>query len=333
MFAPQVIDMQADLLVRLHEDNFRHILSNILTADRPDENMGRAPRADIGQMLVSAVANHVRAAEAYHVNADMSLLVQYAAEALDPTDKVDLSLAPTGCGIVRFDHPLPMTDVRGQEMLIHWLTWGPATMKYADGGPDETGIFVTYWNDLLEPDEVAVKIIESLEQENVASAERLKRSLGRWAVVTASSLIPGAELGAHTVQPPEDTRRAVLAEGDTPTAFTNPQRYAHALWLMLNQTITSIREEHLTGPYKRRAQRENLPAKVTVVSLRRTEGAREVGESHVEWSHRWLVRGHWRWQAHGPGRAERKRIWVNGFVKGPEGAPLKVSPKVYSLHR
>jgi hypothetical protein len=34
----------------------------------------------------------------------------------------------------------------------------------------------------------------------------------------------------------------------------------------------------------------------------------------------YLVRGHWRNQAHGPGRSERRRQWINPFWKGPEGA-------------
>jgi hypothetical protein len=53
----------------------------------------------------------------------------------------------------------------------------------------------------------------------------------------------------------------------------------------------------------------------------------------VEWSKRWVVRGHWRWQSYGPGRTERRRIWISPFIKGPDGAPLVVSEKVYDLRR
>lgn len=33
-----------------------------------------------------------------------------------------------------------------------------------------------------------------------------------------------------------------------------------------------------------------------------------------------VVRGHWRNQAHGVGRAERRRMWIQPFMRGPEGA-------------
>jgi len=35
----------------------------------------------------------------------------------------------------------------------------------------------------------------------------------------------------------------------------------------------------------------------------------------------YLVRGHWRNQAHGPGRMARKRIWIQPYWKGPEDMP------------
>ena len=44
---------------------------------------------------------------------------------------------------------------------------------------------------------------------------------------------------------------------------------------------------------------------------------------------RWLVRGHYRQQAYGPGRSQRKRVWIEPFWKGPEAANMKA--KDYKL--
>lgn len=41
------------------------------------------------------------------------------------------------------------------------------------------------------------------------------------------------------------------------------------------------------------------------------------------------VQGHWRRQPHGPGRRERKLIWIEPFWRGPEDGPIADSP----LHR
>lgn len=46
----------------------------------------------------------------------------------------------------------------------------------------------------------------------------------------------------------------------------------------------------------------------------------ECSYTRVALSKRFVVRGHFRRQPHGPGRAERKTIWVAPHWKGPEGA-------------
>jgi hypothetical protein len=145
------------------------------------------------------------------------------------------------------------------------------------------------------------------------------------------------------VMPNPKYQAQLLAEGCSPTPGTNGLRYLHALWLLMNQTVTTTEDGHVERAARRRASRRNLPPKVTVIRLRREAGAaRGEGESLVEWSHRWLVRGYWRWQhvsEHYPGAQElepgdwRARIWINPHVRGPEGLPIVQSEKVISLER
>lgn len=41
-----------------------------------------------------------------------------------------------------------------------------------------------------------------------------------------------------------------------------------------------------------------------------------------------VVTGHWKMQAHGPGRTERKRIFIEPYWRGPEDAPIALRPHV-----
>jgi len=68
---------------------------------------------------------------------------------------------------------------------------------------------------------------------------------------------------------------------------------------------------------------EHVPT-VRVVELRRRETVeREPGASAaVEWSCRWIVRGHWRQQWCSASR-EHRPVWVTAHVKGPDGKPLR----------
>jgi hypothetical protein len=57
------------------------------------------------------------------------------------------------------------------------------------------------------------------------------------------------------------------------------------------------------------------------------------GESDIEWTHRWIVRGHWREQWI-PSRNAHEPRWIAPYVKGPEDKPLVVADKtVYAVVR
>lgn len=76
---------------------------------------------------------------------------------------------------------------------------------------------------------------------------------------------------------------------------------------------------------------------VKVVNLRtlarRPSAPSEPREGGREYAHRWVVRGHWRQQAHGPGRSLRRTTWVPPHVKGPEGAPFLPAETVFVWRR
>lgn len=103
---------------------------------------------------------------------------------------------------------------------------------------------------------------------------------------------------------------------------------------MCGQTISTTEQVRPPRAAARRWRDMPLPKMVTVVRLRRSSNPIERnGEDNVVWHHRWLVRGHWRMQACGVGRTERRPTWIHGYVKGPEGLPLIVTNKVYDLVR
>lgn len=307
----QVPEEQAELLAKIRgNEQFRGTMGGTLQL-----SLGRD--YSIPDEVIPTVQNHLAAAYPYYVTKDMSTLVQHAADGLDEEDLWDASLAPTSCGFVRFEKPLVMIDVRNQKMLAHWLTWGPV----------EGGTMVTLWNDTRDPDDV-VKLLRT------QFGPLVDRIQGHWSLLGGTGMKRGSSLGPARIPVPETYAVRLEEEGITPTPFTSAERLVHALWLMLGQTIVDTREEHVRPKYTHQARKMNLPTMVTVIDLRRMEGVkREAGESHIEWQHRWVTRGHWRWQAYGAGRTERKRIWIHDFIKGPDDKPLVISQKVYALRR
>lgn len=119
-------------------------------------------------------------------------------------------------------------------------------------------------------------------------------------------------------------------------SYVEDRRVLAALWTLLHQEgIARTTVEYVTRPERRRTQRAGIDpavADVRVVTLRRlhrTESAPAAGTpEHVEWSHRWLVAGHWRWQRVGAGRSQRRLTYVRPHVKGPDDKPLIVPQTV-----
>jgi hypothetical protein len=104
------------------------------------------------------------------------------------------------------------------------------------------------------------------------------------------------------------------------------RRPAQCLWRLMQQTIATRSTERAGGQFRRRWERQKLAErKVTVIRLRRprtpTPDGHEVRE--VEWSHRWLVSGHWRNQWYSTINGHRQ-IWISPYIKGPEDRPLEV---------
>lgn len=108
--------------------------------------------------------------------------------------------------------------------------------------------------------------------------------------------------------------------------ITEEQAPAAGKLAFLQSTLIS----RSAAPAQRSARRRwekalNIPSPdIRTVTLRRHRVLSErLGDNPVDWAYRWMVRGHWRRQAHGKGRQERRPIWIAPHVKGPEDKPLK----------
>jgi hypothetical protein len=107
-------------------------------------------------------------------------------------------------------------------------------------------------------------------------------------------------------------------------------------WTLYNEpeevsaAAVTVERETVTIGKKRKARQQDI----VVVDVRRRvrEGSEpEPGEEErpaVEHDFRWPVRGHWRLQPCGTGRAERRKIWIDAYVAGPEDKPLKTRTRV-----
>jgi hypothetical protein len=343
--AEELLARQRDLVQRLAVPQFRRYVgistalhrANVHVSDshEVDERTRQVMDGPQPEMYAAHLESVARGAYLYQVTEDMCMVVQHAASALAELDRFHRDEEPTGCGMVYFERPMPIAEVRGRTMLGHWLIWGPAY----DGDYEGAGTAMYWLNDTLdEADDVAQ---DALAEYDRTERRELYEMLGRWGPIGCDFAVDGMRMGPPILHPDAEVQAQMIAAGTISSDATNTARYAKALFFLLGQTLVATHEPHLRRTAARASRRMNLPGRVTVIDLRRSEGSRRDGESNVEWAHRWIVRGHpaWRKCSEDNPHAEpyekgwRVRVYIAPFEKGPENKPLVVTDKLYRLRR
>jgi len=99
--------------------------------------------------------------------------------------------------------------------------------------------------------------------------------------------------------------------------------------IVTESTVTPLRA------VRKRCAKAGIEPTCHIVTLRKEIATdhQATGLSQVEWSHRWLVRGHWRRQFF-PSRGANAPVWIHPHVKGPTDKPfIESKPTVYHVSR
>jgi hypothetical protein len=113
------------------------------------------------------------------------------------------------------------------------------------------------------------------------------------------------------------------------------RRLLQAMWSIIAEPYVATEDQRVDRHAIRGAQRAGLisDGQVRIVTLRRSSYRRPAGvSSNVEWTHRWIVRPHWRNQWY-PSRGVHRQRYIAPYVKGPDDKPLLANESVFALRR
>lgn len=206
----------------------------------------------------------------------------------------------TPAGFILLPRPYAMPDKHGKTITFRGVLWSPINVEWRDpegkrwDDAPTGGVILTLWSWLQDRDDYY--LADLARQTN-------------WSLLHVMAM-PFQVSVKH-----EDV--------ETPGAIVRP---VQCLLRLLSQTVAAPVQERASKPFRRRWERANWPEKrVTVVRLRRPAGPEhDVEHRTVDWSHRWLVGGHWRNQWYATLGVHRQ-IWISPFVKGPADKPLEVN--------
>lgn len=245
----------------------------------------------------------------------------------------------------------------GREPEADRLVWALSTYtrvgltpKY-DSGPGDFGIHEdSRWPDSAprisapEPSDDTVVVPRGMPDDFLARGEDAIREWGGVAVPAPNT--PGGVHAHGTIWVPlgrsdwpkrqrlTDPPVASMDDAAVASAVEDRRVFAAFCALIAQEGITRTETRPAQRQAAKRTERAGLPREASslrIITLRpvhRTESAPDADGHGVAYSHRWIVNGHWRWQPHGPGRSLRRLQYIRPFVKGPEGAELKIKQEV-----
>jgi hypothetical protein len=258
----------------------------------------------------------------YYCDDDMSEMVEMGAQVLTHEDVADTSNVEHPRGFCYFTKAIALSET----MKIHALAWAPH-MFDDDGNP--ITYLITAYNDRFNEADSA---LEGWEQFH--SRVGLPVPNFRWVYRATTPYRSGDPMA-----PTESLTNALSEFTATPVIRVTPSYAFHSLMLMLQQPaeiVTICKKETTNKKQAKRLKGKNIPTEVTIIDIRhKYRSAPSVtGPSDREYSHRWLVVGHWRWQPmkdKETGLAIKKRIWINPYIKGPEDKPFIATKRVHAL--
>jgi hypothetical protein len=103
-------------------------------------------------------------------------------------------------------------------------------------------------------------------------------------------------------------------------------RIVQACLRLMQQRIAHRANERPGRPARREALRHGfIDHDVIVIRLRKERGEHQESGGAANYSHRFIVDGHWRNQWYPSGQVHRQ-IWISPYVKGPDELPLVIAP-------
>ena len=306
------------------------------------DSVGRMYRD--GATMLADMRETLRSTENFWVSKSMMDLALQVAPSMPDEDLLPPDL-PARQGWMWYETPYRQIDVRRQVLYdnaIMWSAWGDRVRVWHFTDKGETRDSV---NQAILRVEGYYEQLPQLMLSHVFDMkfnEHLPRGL-TW----DTPLPPGAKLEVKKVTNADGSEAIMYATDETVDIREEPQvvrsplaAFIVCLWRLCQQSIADRWTEELQRHARKRMTRAHLPVSpITVITLRRRAQHAEEGETHVEWQHRWMVRGHWRKQPYREENADGEKvtvyrnIYINPYLKGPEDKPLLIRDKVNALIR
>jgi hypothetical protein len=312
--ASEVLDLHSDLhsLLTRPDADTRRIMLSYAHREGDDFPQWTAshfhPAASMRELdpWLASLGSDLAGADTYQITAEMISLAEALRAGTPDLDVLREEDLPSDSGFMWLDRPVPRPSFEDDEehppLLMHAVSWHRTAGKLpirltVDGAPT---MFTT--------ELPAVRIRE-------------------WGYNASPDIVPRP---LHLMG-----QSTALLAGEIRTPLSELQ-VIHMLWILMGMKITSSAPQQASRAARKRAAALGR-TDVRVVTLRRAQRGGDKPSATpktIDWTCTWLVRGHHRAAPHGGTfRDGRERTWIDPYIKGPDGLPLKSADILYRLSR
>jgi len=236
--------------------------------------------------------------ETFYCSPSIVDIVSTVAETLPGAWRFEKSIFPTPAGFIWLAKSVPTPS----GSMIRAITWVPAGVE-----DDVVVIKLPEFGTGKLPDFDRIALTFFLESGGVRFAVPLTAVLMRIGTSLASSEGMRGDGGVL------HNKEAALFK----------IRFFAALLAFMEQRLFITSSSKISRAARRRLKQRTDKDAVRVILLRRVARSSHAHEQeNIDWSCRWVVRGHWRNQWY-PSLHYNKPLWITPYIKGPEDKPLK----------
>jgi hypothetical protein len=299
-----------------------------------DEDGRSWPLADnpeAARFGADTVTETLGTAPTYVLTADMGRLVRVATDQLTDQGICPIptpELLPTPTGFLYMEHPFHLTQFGpdpDQKDGLRGMFWYPTRAGYFE----ETG------ERKFSPG-VGMIAFRAVHPNNAG--------LGLTVVEPVDLTAWTYDLAWREAESHDAFMAELLDDGTPRGGFAHPagaewRRFIYSVWHLCTERISPRKASRSARRRWLRIPTEPNFGDVRVIDLRRyaMRAGEQVGSEDPDyarqWSHRWVVSGHWHTYWAGPGKTEKIVKWLDPYVKGPSDKPLILRDDVFLVRR
>lgn len=338
------LERTGNIMSMTHDDRYDSLISQYLAVERWPASSVEA----MAKCVHGSLQSTMREGEVFAVDADIAELLAGAGSTC-PTWELQPSDLPAPQGFIHIPSGITFEDSKGKDICVTGIWWqqcevtddltddelamrnrrlfgkhGTVAIAYdgdvQDYGPtadeDATGILVGVLSDLFHERDTAHSTTNGHLEEirGAATTDRFFEDTSR----NSFTGVWGWNFGEEHVQ-------------------SQWVPFFAAFLRFIVEPYVEQRAILADRPSRRRAQRMDVKTDpVHVVRLRKVkhESSATSGDEHgtIEYSHRFMVTGHWRNQWYPSIQSHRPR-WIAPYIKGPDDKPLVVRDTAFLVDR